>query len=109
VVISAAGASLVRQLSDHKGSIDPEQLNGRKLAEYSRICGELLAKGHAGDPAVIAGYIGRSDRAEKALLQFAVKYPDQTQADLSAFKKALAKGFTASVRRRARNNLGFSP
>jgi uncharacterized protein (DUF2252 family) len=90
---------LVRQLSDHKGGIDPEQLSGRKLAEYSRICGELLAKGHArsGDPAVIAAYIGRSGRAEKALLQFAVKYADQTQEDLGVFKKALGKGFTASV------------
>ena len=90
---------LVRQLSDHKGGIDPEQLSGRKLAEYGRICGELLAKGHArsGDPAVIAAYIGRSDRAEKALLQFALKYADQTVEDFSAFKKALGKGFTASV------------
>lgn len=90
---------LVRQLSDHKGGIDPEQLSGRKLAEYSRICAELMAKGHArsGDPAVIAAYLGRSDRAEKALLQFAVKYADQTEEDLAAFKKALGKGFTASV------------
>jgi uncharacterized protein (DUF2252 family) len=90
---------LVRQLSDHKGGIDPEQLSGRKLAEYSRICGELLAKSHArsGDPAMISAYIGRSDRAEKALLQFAVKYADQTEADYAAFKKALGKGFAASV------------
>lgn len=90
---------LVRQLSDHKGSIDPEQLKGRKLAEYSRICGELLAKGHArsGDPAVIAAYIGRSGRAEKALLEFALKYADQTEKDFNAFTKALSKGFGASV------------
>jgi len=90
---------LVRQLSDHKGGVNPEQLSGRKLAEYSRICGELLAKGHArsGDPAVIAAYLGRSDRAEKALLQFALKYADQTQEDFQACKKALRKGFTASV------------
>ncbi|HET9792030.1 MAG TPA: DUF2252 domain-containing protein [Candidatus Angelobacter sp.] len=90
---------LVRQLSDHKSGIDPEQLSGRKLAEYSRICGELLAKGHArsGDPAVIAAYIGRSDRAEKALLQFALKYADQTEKDFNAFTKALSKGFAARV------------
>jgi uncharacterized protein (DUF2252 family) len=90
---------LVRQLSDHKAGIDPEQLSGRKLAEYSRTCGELLAKGHArtGDPAIIAAYLGRSDKAEKALLQFAVKYADQTEKDFSDFKKALSQGFAASV------------
>ncbi len=90
---------LVRQLSDHKAGIDPELLSGRKLAEYSRICGELLAKGHArtGDPAVIAAYLGRSDKAEKALLQFALKYADQTEKDFNAFRKALSKGFATSL------------
>jgi uncharacterized protein (DUF2252 family) len=90
---------LVRQLNDHKSSIDPEKLKGNRLAEYSRICAELLAKGHArsGSPAALAGYLGNSPKAGKALLQFAVKYADQTEADFQAFSKAMKKGFVAKV------------
>ena len=51
---------LVRQLNDHKGSIELEDLSGSGLAAYAEVCGELLARGHArsGDPLVIAGYLG---------------------------------------------------
>jgi uncharacterized protein (DUF2252 family) len=90
---------LVRQLNDHKSSIEPELLGGRRLAEYSRVCGELLAKGHArsGDAVALAGYLGRAGKAERALLQFAVKYADQTEADYRGFRKALKRGFLKEV------------
>jgi uncharacterized protein (DUF2252 family) len=86
---------LVRQLSDHKSSIDPEKLGGRRLAAYSRICGELLAKGHArsSEPAALASYIGNSEKAERALLQFAESYADQTQKDFETMQRALQRGF----------------
>jgi uncharacterized protein (DUF2252 family) len=85
---------LVRQLNDHKSSIDPEELSGKRLVEYSRVCAELLAKGHArsGDPLVLASYLGRSDKAARALQQFAVKYADQVEADYEKFRKALKRG-----------------
>jgi uncharacterized protein (DUF2252 family) len=90
---------LVRQLNDHKSSIDPEKLRGNRLTEYSLICAELLAKGHArsGSPAALAAYLGNSPKAEKALLQFAVKYADQTEEDFQVFKKAMKKGFAGKV------------
>jgi hypothetical protein len=90
---------LVRQLSDHKSSIEPEQLSGRRLAEYSCACAELLAKGHArsGEPVALTSYVGRSGKAERALLQFAVKYADQTEADYETFKKALKRGLLKSA------------
>jgi uncharacterized protein (DUF2252 family) len=86
---------LVRQLSDHKSSIEPKELQGKRLAAYSRVCGELLAKGHArsGTPIALAAYLGNSDKAERALLQFAVHYADQVEADHAAFRKALKHGF----------------
>jgi uncharacterized protein (DUF2252 family) len=86
---------LVRQLSDHKSSVDPEALKAHRLSEYSRVCAELLAKGHArsGDPAILASYIGRSSRAVRALVQFATKYADQTEKDFQLFNKALRHGF----------------
>ena len=78
---------LVRQLDDHKGSIDVEDLRGDGLTEYAEICGELLARGHArsGDPLALAGYIGKSDRFVDALGDFAEDYADQCEADYQRF------------------------
>lgn len=85
---------LVRQLNDHKSSIDPEELSGKRLNVYSRVCAELLAKGHArsGDPVMLTAYLGRSDKAVRALQLFAIKYADQVEADFKLFKKALKRG-----------------
>jgi uncharacterized protein (DUF2252 family) len=85
---------LVRQMNDHKSSVQPEELKGNRLMEYSKVCAELLAKGHArsGDPALLAGYLGRPGKAEKALLQFALAYADQVEKDYQAFLKALKRG-----------------
>lgn len=85
---------LVRQLSDHKASLDPEHLKGGALFHYAVVCGEALAKAHArtGDAAAIAGYCGESDKLDHALAKFAVLYADQTKKDWLAFKKAIANG-----------------
>ena len=102
---------LVRQLSDHKSSIEPEELNGARLAEYSRVCAELLAKGHArsGEPVALASYLGRSGKAERALLQFAVKYADQTESDYEAFQKALRRGFARKALKSAAKKPANTP
>ncbi len=85
---------LVRQLSDHKASIQDDELKGAGLIEYATTCGEVLAKGHArsGDPAVLAGYLGSNDRWDKALARFAIIYADQTTHDYDLFKKAIRAG-----------------
>jgi len=85
---------MVRQLSDHKASISNDDLRGAGLTEYATTCGEVLAKGHArsGDPVVLAGYLGTSDRWDKALAKFALAYADQTAKDYDAFKKAIRSG-----------------
>lgn len=85
---------LVRQLNDHKSSIDPQELSGKRLVEYSRVCAELLAKGHArsGDRIVLAAFLGQSAKAARALQEFAVQYADQVEADYSQFRKALKRG-----------------
>ena len=82
---------LVRQLADHKASIDPADLSGKALSDYARLCGEVLAKGHArtGDPAALAGYCGNSTRLDQAIAQFAVAYATQTKADYKVFLKSL--------------------
>jgi len=93
---SVAGRDyLVRQLNDHKSSVEPQELKGDRLIEYSRVCAELLAKGHArsGDPVVLAAYLGRPGKTEKALSQFALAYAEQVESDYQAFLKALKHGF----------------
>lgn len=80
----------VRQLNDHKGTIDLEDLEGEGLQEYAEMCGELLARGHArsGDACVLAGYIGNGDRFGEALTRFAHAYADQTEKDWEELKIA---------------------
>ncbi|MDE2463487.1 MAG: DUF2252 family protein, partial [Alphaproteobacteria bacterium] len=74
---------VVRQLNDHKGSIEMEDLSGAGLGAFAEVCGELLARGHArsGDACVLAGYLGRSARFDEAVVAFAEAYADQTEAD----------------------------
>jgi uncharacterized protein (DUF2252 family) len=90
---------LVRQLSDHKASVNPPDLKGTALLEYAVVCGELLAKGHArtGDAAAIGGYCGNSLRLDTALAKFAKLYADQTESDYEQFKKAITKGRVRAV------------
>jgi uncharacterized protein (DUF2252 family) len=81
---------LVRQLNDHKASIELEDLAGDGLAAYAELCGELLARGHArsGDPLTIAGYLGSGDGFAEALSKFGVLYADQTEKDWQALRKS---------------------
>lgn len=82
---------LVRQLNDHKGSIDLTQLRGDGLNSLAQIAGELLARGHArsGDPLAIEGYMGPADKVSNALINYGLEYADVTQADFEAFTKAV--------------------
>ncbi len=80
---------LVRQLNDHKASIEVTDLKGQGLIDYAEICGELFARGHArsGDACILAGYMGNGDKFDKAVTQFAEAYADQTERDWEELKK----------------------
>ena len=81
---------LVRQLNDHKASIAVEVLKGAGLIAYAEVCGELLARGHArsGDVQIIVGYLGSGGSFGEALVNFAVAYADQTEADWETLRKS---------------------
>ena len=81
---------LVRQLCDHKGSIEMNDLAGKGLTAYAEVCGELLARGHArsGDALMIAGYLGAGDGFAEALAEFGARYADRTEKDWEDLKKA---------------------
>jgi uncharacterized protein (DUF2252 family) len=94
---------LVRQLSDHKASIDLQTLKGPALAAYAEVCGELLARGHArsGDVQMIVGYIGNGESFANAIVEFGVAYADQTEADWEMLRKFrhTARGHTPAANR----------
>jgi predicted alpha/beta hydrolase len=85
---------LVRQLNDHKGSVDLQRLRGGGLRSLALVAGELLARGHArsGDVCQILGYCGSGAKIAKVLRDFACRYADQTEADYGAFVAAIKSG-----------------
>ena len=58
------------------------------------MCGWALARAHAkaGDAAMIAGYLGSSDRFDNALADYSKAYADQAERDYAAFKAAIRSG-----------------
>jgi len=64
------------------------------LTDYAGVVGQLLAKGHArtSGASMIAGYLGSSDRVDKALCKFARRYADQTEADHATLVAAVERG-----------------
>ena len=85
---------LVRQLDDHKGSIDLAALRRGGLQSLAQVAGELLARGHArsGDACAIHGYCGSGPKIVRALRDFASAYADQTKKDFAAFTAAIRSG-----------------
>jgi uncharacterized protein (DUF2252 family) len=90
---------LVRQLNDHKASIELTQLKAAGLMEYAEVCGELLARGHArsNDSLEIAGYLGNSTRFDDALVKFAEAYANQTDADWKTLVASMKKSSSPQV------------
>ena len=83
-----------RQLRDMKMKIDTEKMSRQDWFEYVEICGWVLARAHArtGDPARIAGYLGKHDAFDEAIAKFAVAYADQTERDHAELLKAIRAG-----------------
>jgi uncharacterized protein (DUF2252 family) len=86
----------VRQLRDMKGGIelDMGETTPSAFAEYCRLCGWALALAHAksGDAAMIAGYLGKSEAFDDALVRFAAGYAAQTRRDHETFAEAARSG-----------------
>ncbi|MBD0292669.1 MAG: DUF2252 domain-containing protein [Jiangellaceae bacterium] len=84
----------VRQFRDMKGAIPIDRIDAPALADYARVCGHLLAKGHArtSGASMIAGYVGSSDKVDIAMCRFARAYADQTEQDHRALVEAVRAG-----------------
>jgi uncharacterized protein (DUF2252 family) len=83
-----------RQLRDMRMKIDVTQMSRQDWLEYVEICGWTLARAHArtGDPARLAGYLGKNEAMDRAIGSFAVAYADQTERDHAKFVKAIRAG-----------------
>jgi hypothetical protein len=84
----------VRQFRDMKVSAEVETFLPRTLIAYATICGWAVARAHAkaGEPAMIAGYLGSNDQFDNALAQYAEAYADQAERDFETFQGAIRSG-----------------
>jgi uncharacterized protein (DUF2252 family) len=80
----------VRQLKNRRLGSVTEIVEENALLNYARLCGRTLARAHArsADPAVLAGYMGKSDAFDDALASFAMGYAARTQKDYDQLAKA---------------------
>jgi uncharacterized protein (DUF2252 family) len=80
----------VRQLKNRRLGSVGELVEEQALASYAQLCGRTLARAHArsADPAVLAGYMGKSDTLDSALASFAMAYAVRTHDDHAQLVKA---------------------
>lgn len=80
----------VRQLRDVKVSVNIDKYRFKDMLTYAQRCAWALAKAHArsGDPAIIAGYIGRNNAFATALMEFGFAYATLCYEDYDVFIKA---------------------
>lgn len=84
----------VRQYRNMKGTVPLDAIAPSALVDYAGIVGHLLAKGHArtSGASVISGYLGKSDAPAEALVSYAARYADQTEADHALLLAAIKAG-----------------
>jgi hypothetical protein len=79
----AAGRAARERLPRTELVIPDGQLIAPYLVQFAGQCGAVLARAHArtGDPIAIDSYIGKGRRFDKAMMEFARRYADQTELD----------------------------
>jgi uncharacterized protein (DUF2252 family) len=89
----------VRQLWDLKGQSDALLLEPAHLRHYGALCAWILARSHVrtGDGVQIAGYLGRSDRFDRAITEFSARYARTNEADHAALSDAIRDGRVAAT------------
>jgi uncharacterized protein (DUF2252 family) len=93
--VGAAGRHFfVRQLRDMKMSLRVETFGASEMDLYATWCGRALALSHAraGSPALISGYMGKSDVFDRAIAKFANAYADQNERDHAVLMRAVRSG-----------------
>jgi len=81
----------VRQLRDVKVKPMVEIFSQENMLGFARNCGWALARAHArsGDPAILAGYMGKGKPFPEAISRFAESYARQNNKDHAALIEAI--------------------
>lgn len=84
----------VRQFKDMKISPLVDVFKPTNMNYYAELCGRILARSHAstGEPARIAGYMGKSDTIDQAIADFSGAHADQGEEDHAVLKQAVRAG-----------------
>ena len=84
----------LRQLKDMKIKPLVEIFTPDVMLQYAQVCGWALAHAHArsGDPSQISGYLGKSEKFDDAIAEFAFVYGDQCEKDHEVLTQAAKKG-----------------
>jgi uncharacterized protein (DUF2252 family) len=89
----------IRQLKDMKVKPMVEAFNKSVMAQYAKDCGWVLARAHArsGQPALISGYLGKSEKFDEAIADFSIAYANQSERDHALLVSAVRKGRLPAV------------
>ena len=84
----------VRQLRDMKGSAELANMDAAALVEYAQLCALALANAHSRSchPALLSGYLGKSEKFDEVLATFAGAYADQMERDHASLERAVLDG-----------------
>jgi uncharacterized protein (DUF2252 family) len=84
----------VRQYKDMKIKPMVEVFTPSVMREYAELCGWTLAHAHArsGEPLMISGYLGKSEKFDEAIADFSSRYADQSEQDHAVLLKAARAG-----------------
>ena len=84
----------VRQMWDVKGQSDPMAMTPSGLSYYAALCAWTLSRAHArtGDAAAIAGYLGKSNRFDRAMVEFSTRYAAVNEKDHARLCAAIRDG-----------------
>lgn len=97
----AEGHFYIRQLRDMKGgiSIGEEDIPAKEFPDFAKLFGWALANAHArsGDPAVLAGYCGKGEALDDAMVKFSIAYSKQNEADYDTFLRTIKSGKISSA------------
>jgi uncharacterized protein (DUF2252 family) len=94
----------VRQLRDMKLKFRVEEFKPAKMVIFGEWCGATLARAHArsGEPAIISGYLGKSDVFDRAIADFAIAYANQVLEDYERFVQSVRDGRLEAITDAAR-------